>query len=321
MSNSPVMETFRGNYLVPVEITFVDGQAVISGFLDPVFSNTTKLRKGDIIERINRKSVQSIIQERAPYISAANTHTLLREIAWDLLRSQKPEITIHYKRKNRSKQAMIPCLPFRDVNVYQRIYNEDTCFRMLNPEIAYINPFTIKSQYIPQIMKAAAHTKGIIIDLRYPVRESLYDLGNYIFDKPQSVALLTKGSLTFPGLFTAWRKEEIGKTNTTPYAGKIIILNNEFSKSSSEFTTMVLSKAPHATVIGGTTTGTDGSVSFFPLPGGIQTLITSAGIYYPDGKETQGVGLIPDIEIKPTVKGIAEGRDEVLEKAVELITN
>jgi hypothetical protein len=28
---------------------------------------------------------------------------------------------------------------------------------------------------------------------------------------------------------------------------------------------------------------------------------------------------VPDIEIKPTIKGIREGRDEVLEKAIEII--
>jgi len=33
------------------------------------------------------------------------------------------------------------------------------------------------------------------------------------------------------------------------------------------------------------------------------------------------VGIVPDIVVKPTIKGISEGRDEVLEKAIELIVN
>jgi len=43
------------------------------------------------------------------------------------------------------------------------------------------------------------------------------------------------------------------------------------------------------------------------------------GIYYPDGEETQRVGIVPDIEVKPTIQGVREGRDELMEKAVELI--
>jgi hypothetical protein len=32
------------------------------------------------------------------------------------------------------------------------------------------------------------------------------------------------------------------------------------------------------------------------------------------------VGIIPDVVVKPTIKGIREGKDEVLEKAVELVS-
>ena len=68
-----------------------------------------------------------------------------------------------------------------------------------------------------------------------------------------------------------------------------------------------------------TTAGTDGNVSYFDFPGRITTLITGIGIYSPDGRETQRVGIIPDIEAKPTIQGIRDCRDEVLEKAIEVI--
>lgn len=43
-------------------------------------------------------------------------------------------------------------------------------------------------------------------------------------------------------------------------------------------------------------------------------------VYYPDGTATQRISIVPDVEVKPSVKGIREGRDELLEKAVEIIT-
>jgi C-terminal processing protease CtpA/Prc len=82
---------------------------------------------------------------------------------------------------------------------------------------------------------------------------------------------------------------------------------------------MALRVAPNATVVGSTTAGADGNVSQFTLPGGINTMISGIGVYYPDGKETQQIGIIPDIMIKPTIKGIKQDRDELLEKAIELI--
>jgi hypothetical protein len=32
------------------------------------------------------------------------------------------------------------------------------------------------------------------------------------------------------------------------------------------------------------------------------------------------VGIVPDIEVKPIIKGIANGKDELLERAIKLIT-
>jgi len=60
-------------------------------------------------------------------------------------------------------------------------------------------------------------------------------------------------------------------------------------------------------------------VSEIVFPGGLKTWISGVGIYYPDGRQTQSIGIVPDIEIKPTIKGNMEGRDELLEKAIGII--
>jgi hypothetical protein len=38
-----------------------------------------------------------------------------------------------------------------------------------------------------------------------------------------------------------------------------------------------------------------------------------------DGSEHHGVGIHPTVPVSATVKGIAEGRDEVLERAIEIV--
>ena len=55
------------------------------------------------------------------------------------------------------------------------------------------------------------------------------------------------------------------------------------------------------------------------LPGILSTKISGLGVFYPDHRPTQRVGIVPGIVVKPTVQGIAAGRDEVLETAVHLI--
>jgi len=45
-------------------------------------------------------------------------------------------------------------------------------------------------------------------------------------------------------------------------------------------------------------------------------MISGIGVFYPDKRPTQRIGIVPDREVKPTIAGIRAGRDELLEAAV-----
>ena len=48
-------------------------------------------------------------------------------------------------------------------------------------------------------------------------------------------------------------------------------------------------------------------------------MISGIGVFYPDKKPTQRIGIVADIEVRPTLQGIRSGRDEVLEAALRHI--
>jgi C-terminal processing protease CtpA/Prc len=82
---------------------------------------------------------------------------------------------------------------------------------------------------------------------------------------------------------------------------------------------MAFRSVPGAIVVGSTTAGADGNVSAFVLPGDLHTSISGIGVFYPDKKPTQGIGIVPDVVVKPTIAGIRTGSDEVLEEALRQI--
>jgi C-terminal processing protease CtpA/Prc len=88
------------------------------------------------------------------------------------------------------------------------------------------------------------------------------------------------------------------------YNGKLIVIVNEETASNAEYTAMAFRAGKQTIIVGSQTGGYDGNVSEIILPGGLKTRISGNGIYYPDDQETQRVGIVPDIEIKPTIKGI-----------------
>lgn len=315
-----VLNNYWGLKYAPIGLTFIEDKPVITYYFDEKIGKETGLEIGDIITVINGKPIEEIIKERLKYSPASNYPTQLRDIASNFLRTNDSTIRIEFIRNDKTEKKMLKTFSSNEINIYSRYEFTDTCFKLINKDIAYINNGSLKSVYVPKIWKAMKDTKGLIIDIRnYPSDFPIHELSNYLMLESTPFVKFTHTSINNPGLFIFTKLENVGKKNNDYYKGKVVILINEESQSSAEFHAMAYRVHPNATIIGSTTAGADGNVSQFYLPGGIKTMISGIGVYYPDGKETQRIGIIPDIEIKPTIKGIREGRDELMEKAMTII--
>ncbi|MGM0582862.1 MAG: S41 family peptidase, partial [Bacteroidota bacterium] len=235
--------------------------------------------------------------------------------------SQKNEIKIEYLQNGALKTKKIKLYPKSELDYYRWNRKEDEkCYRLLDNNIGYITLESIKDSDIPEIKEEFKNTRGIIIDIRnYPSAFVPFKLGSFFVSSPTPFVKFTTGYINNAGEFTFAEELEIPKSNET-YQGKLIVLVNEFTQSQAEYTAMALRAGDNTTIIGSNTAGADGNVSIIRLPGGLVTRISGIGVYYPDGEETQRIGIVPDIEVKPTIKGIKNGKDESIEKAVELIT-
>ena len=61
-----------------------------------------------------------------------------------------------------------------------------------------------------------------------------------------------------------------------------------------------------------------GDISIIGIPGAL-TFISGCGLKYPDGTECQRAGVKIDIEVKQTLDGFLAGKDEVLERALDVL--
>lgn len=317
-----VLDDYRGRYYAPVRIRFVEGQAVVTEYYKTTLGKESGLEVGDIIVQVDGVPVPELVKKWQPLAPASNEPTQLRNIANLLLRGNTDKLPLLVRRNGKEFTLTINRYYASNLNL---AVNSGTSspllpsWRMLPNNIGYIALGTIRNSQLPEIMQSVAGTKGLVIDIRnYPSEFVVYSLSKYLLPKPTEFVRLSYPLTTYPGVFEYMRPFKLQAAGA-PYAGKVVILVNEISQSQAEYTTMALRTAPHATVIGSTTAGADGNVSNIVLPGNISTIITGLGVYYPDGRETQRVGIVPDVEVKPTIQGIKEGRDEVLEKAVQLI--
>ena len=317
-----VLRNYWGNFYAPVQAKFIDGQAVITNYYDQSLGEKTGLKKGDIIVAIDGKTIPQVLKERMPFTAASNQAVKFRGIGRHLLRGTTNQVRLKIKRGTQLMSLKIDRYPRNKINrVIDWDYkNPSKSYSLLHDKVGYIHLGKLKRKELPQAFQLFKNTQGLVIDVRnYPSDFPIYKLSSYLLPQKKHFVTLTHGDPNTPGLFTFNKNLYAGSDNPAYYKGKVIILVNEITQSSAEFHTMAFRTSPNALVIGSTTSGADGNVSRFPLPGGLQATITGIGVYYPNRSETQRVGIVPDIVVKPTLAGIKAGKDEVLEKALELI--
>jgi C-terminal processing protease CtpA/Prc len=105
-------------------------------------------------------------------------------------------------------------------------------------------------------------------------------------------------------------------TDKWQYKGKTVMLINEDTQSQAEHTGLFFKAANNTQFIGSQTAGANGDVTNFVVPGGLTLNFSGQTVWFPNGKQLQRTGLVPDILVKPTIKGIQAGKDEVLARAI-----
>jgi C-terminal processing protease CtpA/Prc len=321
LAPNPVITRFKGVNRVPVDVSSIEGKVVVTGAMHHQLIAKTELKNGDVLLKINDKAIDSLINERLDYTPASTARIQHRNICIDLLRTNDSVLTISYQRNDSIKTTVLKSYSRDWLLKLKNQQKKDTCFKFITPDIMYINAASIKNNYLEKAMPVLLKTKGVIIDLRaVPAETIVHALGNYLIEDVTSFAKYTKPLISMPGVFKFSENKAVGVNNRKIYKGKVVVLINEYTQGAAEYHAMAFKVIPKTTLIGSATVGANGALADIYLPGGIRTMMSGVGIYYPDGTETQVVGIVPHIAVEPTINGIQQGKDELVDKAVELIS-
>jgi len=322
------LDTIKGIWMSPFKARFIEDRLVVTDFYSDDFAKKELIEKGDVILTIDGEKVETLLSRYLPYTPASNRNTQLRDLAGSagfLLRSNKPTMVIEIENGSGQRRTItcekILARTARSTRKDGSYKGSTIGFKLLEDSIGYIFPASLGENDLPDIQSKFAYTKGIVIDLRcYPSVFMPFTYGEWL--KPNSPFVrFSNTAVDHPGKFFFTESLENGTKDGGQYKGQIVILVDEHTQSQAEYTTMAFQSAKNAVVIGSQTAGADGNVSSIAFPGGMKTLISGIGIYYPDGTVTQRVGVKIDKVVKPTIKGIRQGKDECLEKAIEMINS
>ena len=316
ITNSEVWCSIFGCYYLPLVLKYVENETVVTR----VLQNNLGIKTGDIIKSINNVDIQTIRDSLKRYTPGSNDAAINRNINdYFLIRGQKGQVKMTIENDSGQRDIILQCnmtyteyinLYTKHSPVWEKIFKGSKVY-------GYVDMGRLETSGIDSMYNDLWNTDAIIFDIRNYPNGTLGYLLKYLFRDPIHIADFTMPDVKYPGTLY-WSPSNIIVSVDDPeiYSKTIFILMDENTQSQAEYTVMGLEQYPKALKIGSQTAGADGNWCLIYLPGGITTHFTGMGTFYPDHRPTQRIGIVPDIYVFPSIEGIRNGEDEVLEAAL-----
>ncbi len=328
-----IRELNDGHAVAPVEMLF--GQRMLpvwplqaEGRLFVGYSGDSALKRGDEVVAIDGEPVSERLELLREYASRSNEASLRQALRYYGLCTRRDTAEVVRRRAGVCDTLRVATVPYGSVSpIYDPAQLAQPPFRLLADSVGYIYAGTFSREHLAEVGQTLPRTRALIIDLRTYPQNMDFTLTALISQslrtEPVVAWQMVYPTLALPGLFFRQEQwlyegfEEGAERCTQPYKGRVILLVNELTQSNPEFQAMAFQSCPQTLTIGSPTSGANGSIVWIPLPGQM-TSFSGIGALYPDGTQPQTVGVRLDVEVLPTDEGLQAGRDEVLERALEL---
>jgi len=324
--NADAMLERLGAYLPPVLTSYVENQSVVTRVL-----GNLPIKTGDIILSIDGEPVEKRRQFLAHYVPASTLQWRMLGVHETLLagpkdsmakvRVQGPDGTTRDLELPRSFSIMDPWL-------YSPGGISNPTVYVMPSGYGYVNLARLQVGQVDKMFETIKDTPAVIFDMRgypngtawsiAPRLTEKKDVVGALFSRPLLEAINLRG-LDDVDPPTYSFDQKLPEAKGPAYKGKVVMLINEEAISQAEHTCLFFEAATDVTFIGTPTAGANGDVTFMVLPGNLAVSFTGHNVRHADGRQLQRVGIQPTIRVAPTIRGIVEGHDEILEAAVKYL--
>lgn len=183
----------------------------------------------------------------------------------------------------------------------------------LAPGIAYADLESLKREHWQSILPALSRARAIVLDMRgYPSGVTFEILGHFT-DRE-----ILSPNFQIPMLGSTGMSESTWaiRPAAPKLAPHVVVVLDGRAGSAAETILQTIRDNHLATLVGETSAGTNGNEITVDVPGGFSVRFTGMRVALADGRALQGIGIVPDQVVHPTLEGVRAGRDEVLEAAI-----
>lgn len=308
---------FDGNSTPPVEVQRVEGRPVVTRVFDA--AKASGVAVGDVVLASDGEPFEARVARLKPYVAGSTPwHQAYRTDALALSGAMGKTVALTLEGEGgRRKEVRLP----RSDDDWTKA---EPAYRLLEGGVGYVDLVRFNFNELDAMLAALGSAPAIVFDLRGRPHYLAHKLAARFNVRRAPYGALYQRPLAGPH----WSDEDVVRHSFASlipladgplYTGKTVLLTDERAYSLAEFDAMALVAATGMRVVGSPTAGVNGDLTSVCLPGGLCVSFSGAEVLFADGAQLQRVGVRPDIAARPTLRGLREGRDEVLERALRLL--
>ncbi|MEK6282727.1 MAG: S41 family peptidase [Acidobacteriota bacterium] len=305
-------------FATPVVFAWIEDRLVIT---QVAAQGASGLQAGDVVLKIDGKNSAEALAEAEALISGA-TPQWRRHVALRKLRggAKDSELKLDVQPLTGTPRTVVLR---RDSESLVFAEMRPPPVNEIKPGIYYLDLDRIKDEDFQTVLPKLEQARGIIFDLRgYPkVSPTII---SHLIDKPAESARWLVPIINVPDQKGPTTYNEGGRWTLPPIAprlkAKIAFITDGRAISYAESYMGIIEAYKLAAIVGEPTAGTNGNVNPFFLPGGYTVAWTGMKVLKHDGSTHHGVGIQPTVPVSRTIRGVAEGRDEQLERAIAIVS-
>lgn len=288
------------------------------------------LRIGDVIETVDGVPVRTAMQRVEPYICSSTQQSADYSA---LSASGHPSIfagsrgtplTIRFRHSGSS--ATLTATFVRGTNPAPAVSSPK--YFVLPGNVGYVDFDRIEPPEVDAMFAALKNTRAIVFDNRgYPQGAAWTIAPRLTTAKTVRLALFNTPFVIEPLSGQEGEEEPIptyrqfyqmlGKAAGPRYLKPTVMLIDERAISQSEHSALFFRATGHTRFVGMPTRGANGDVTSMVLPGDLYFNFSGEGVRWPNGRQLQRVGIIPDVRAEPTAADIASGNDVILQRGLD----
>ena len=316
-----------GTHVPPVLMSYIESKSVVTKVMD----NKLPIKIGDVVLAVDSEPVEKRREYLARYSAASTPQWLMRNVNGRLLLGPKDSVVklkVQGIGGDTRDVELTRSQAIMDPKLFQLLERSTPVMQVLPSGYGYADLDRLQAGEVDKMFETIKDTPAVIFDMRGYPNGTAWSIAPRLTEKKNVVAALfsrpileatnlTNSELADSASYSF--AQRIPERQGDVYKGKVVVLINEDAISQAEHTCMFFEAATDVTFIGTPTAGANGDVTLMVLPGNLTVSFSGHDVRHADGRQLQRVGIQPTIKVAPTIRGLVDGRDEILEAAVKYL--